>query len=481
MSHRPDDLRPRSPRLLLNEVPRPVSIRSWRFAPWLAVAAVCLGALMSQIDSSIVTLAYPTLQRHYDVSLGAVTWVGLAYLLTVVATLVAFGRLSDMFGRKLIYVYGFVLFLVGSVACGMAPSLGLLVVSRVLQAMGGSMIQANSVAIVVLSLPVAKRTKGLGYQAAAQALGLALGPTLGGLLLGVASWRWLFWVNIPVGLVALPAAALFIPRSRNLQEPTRLDWPGTGLLMAAVVSFFGSLSMAGSLGWTSPAVLAGLALALVLGLAFVRRERRCEEPLLSPSLLRTPAIARGLLAAAASYFALFGLMLTVPFLVERGLGGAPAEAGLVLLALPLMIGLTAPLSGRLVRVLGTRRVTLGAALLAASGILVAAASTGSLGRLIGGLGIAGVGLGAFNTVNNAGVMGAIAPEQTAVGSAMLNTTRGLGTALGLAAGGAIFAALGGASRLGHGVADAFSITAVILAAAVAVAGLLAASARGEVR
>ena len=283
MSQRPADLRPKSHRLLLNEVPRPASIRTWRGAPWLAVAAVCLGALMSQVDSSIVTLAYPTLQRHYGVSLGAVTWVGLAYLLTVVATLVAFGRLSDMFGRKLIYVYGFVLFLVGSVACGLAPNLGLLVLSRVLQAMGGSMIQANSVAIVVLALPVAKRTKGLGYQAAAQALGLALGPTLGGLLLGVASWRWLFWVNIPVGLVALPAAALFIPRSRNLEEPSRLDSPGTGLLMAGVVSLFGSLSVAGSLGWSSPAVLAGLALALVLGLrscvgSSAAHPRSCRPP-----------------------------------------------------------------------------------------------------------------------------------------------------------------------------------------------------------
>ncbi len=173
---------------------------------------------MAQIDSSIVTLAYPTLQRHFRVSLGAVTWVGLAYLLTVVGTLVAFGRFSDMFGRKLVYVYGFVVFLLGSVLCGFAPNLWLLVASRVVQALGGAMIQANSVAIVVLVLPVASRTKGLGFQAAAQALGLAIGPTLGGLILGVASWRWLFFVNVPVGLVALGGGGAVHP---SLEEPER--------------------------------------------------------------------------------------------------------------------------------------------------------------------------------------------------------------------------------------------------------------------
>ena len=153
-----DGLLPRSSIFFLNELKRPDRIREWSGAPWLAVVAVGLGAMMSQLDASIVSLAFPTLQRHFDVPMGAITWIGLSYLLTVVSTLVMFGRVSDMAGRKLIYVYGFVVFMVGSLLCGTAPTLTVLLASRVLQAVGGAMIQANSVAIVVLSLPPEKRT-----------------------------------------------------------------------------------------------------------------------------------------------------------------------------------------------------------------------------------------------------------------------------------------------------------------------------------
>jgi EmrB/QacA subfamily drug resistance transporter len=431
---------------------------------------------MSQVDSSIVTLAYPTLQRNFDVSLGAVTWVGLSYLLTVVATLVALGRLSDMFGRKLLYLYGFVVFIAGSLLCALAPNLGVLVASRVVQAMGGAMIQANSVAIVVLALPVASRTKGLGFQAAAQALGLAVGPTVGGLLLGVASWRWLFLVNIPVGLVALPAAALFIPRSRNLVSPQPLDWSGTALMMGSVLSLFASLSFAETLGWGSPPIIGGFALCAALGAGFMRRERRVPDPLISPTLLRAEMIWRGLSAAGLSYVALFGLLLTVPFLVERGLGRSTSTAGLVVLALPLAIGIVAPFAARLSRVIGTSTSMLLGGLGGAGGIVFLATAHRSTASLALGLGVAGIGFGIFNTVNNASVMSGIPPEQTAVGSAMLNTTRGLGTALGLAAGGAVFVAFGGARHIPSSVAAAFTYTALCLAAALLLAGLLGSSA-----
>jgi len=198
-----DGLKAPSPMFFMNEVRRPHQVRTWGHAPWLAVTAVCLGALMSQVDASIVTLAYPTLQHSFGVSVGAVTWVGLAYLLTVVSTLVVFGRVSDMAGRKLIYVYGFVVFLLGSLLCGTAPTLDVLIASRVLQAVGGAMIQANSVAIVYLSVRTEARARALGIQAASQAVGLAIGPTLGGLLLQVVTWRFLFMVNVPIGVVAL--------------------------------------------------------------------------------------------------------------------------------------------------------------------------------------------------------------------------------------------------------------------------------------
>jgi len=475
-----DGLKAPSPMFFMNEVRRPHQVRTWGHAPWLAVTAVCLGALMSQVDASIVTLAYPTLQHSFGVSVGAVTWVGLAYLLTVVSTLVVFGRVSDMAGRKLIYVYGFVVFLLGSLLCGTAPTLDVLIASRVLQAVGGAMIQANSVAIVVLALPKAKRTKGLGFQAAAQALGLAVGPTLGGLLLGLVSWRWLFLVNIPVGLVALPASIAFIPRSRHLAERRPLDWSGAGLLFVLVCSFLGALSFAGKLGWRSPYILGGLVVAIVATILLSAHERRTSDPLISPALLARPVIGGGMAAASMGYLSLFALLLLVPFEVERGFGAGPSTAGLVLLALPVAIGVTAPLAGRVTTALGSSWAALGSAVLAALGALVAAMGSSSQTLLIVGLGITGVGLGIFNTVNNSGVMSSIPATQAGVGSGMLNTTRGFGTAVGLAGGGAIFVAFGGSSEVSAIVEHAFRSSVLCLAGVLVIAGVTGAlAARGS--
>ena len=470
------ELKPRSRFFFLNEVRRPDAVREWRHAPWLAVTAVCLGALMSQLDASIVTLAFPTLEQSFHVPLGAVTWIGLAYLLTLVSTLVVFGRISDMAGRKLIYVYGFLVFLVGSLLCGTAPTLSVLIASRVLQAIGGAMIQANSVAIVVLSLPASKRAKGLGIQAAAQALGLALGPTIGGVLVGLLSWRWLFLVNIPVGLIALPASMAFIPRSRKLSATRPLDWAGAILLLVAVAGVLASLSMGGTRGWLSPLVLGGFVAGAGGLMALVWRERRTADPLLSPKLLKDPVVARGLGAASLGYFVLFAFLLTVPFEVERAMDGSPVSAGLDLLALPLALGLAAPLAGWIAVRLGTAASGLAAGLVAATGAVVAALSGGATPMLVFGLAIVGVGLGVFNTVNNAAVMGAVPPEQAAVGSGLLNTVRGLGTACGLALGAALFDALGGAATIDETVQAAFRGSAMVFGLVMVVAGALSFSA-----
>ena len=468
-----EGLPPRHPNALMNEQRRPTRIREWKHAPWLAVLAVCLGALMSQLNASIVTLAYPTLEHEFSVSLGAVTWVGLAYMLTIVSTLVIFGRVSDMVGRKLIYVYGLIVFIVGSLLCGTASSLTVLIASRVLQAVGGAMLQANSVAIVFLAAPRSSRAKALGFQAAAQALGLAVGPTLGGVLLGFLSWRWLFLVDVPVGLIALPAAIAFIPRSRHLAEREPLDWTGALLMVVAVSTLLGALSFGKTLGWSSPEILAGFSLCVLAGTALVVHERRDSEPLLAPSLFARVPIRFGLAGAALSYLVLFALLLLVPYEVERGLGFGPAVAGLDLLALPLAIGATSPFAGWVALRLGGPISSMGSGVVAGCGVVLVAIAGRSTALLVLGLALAGTGIGILNTVNNTGVMAALPTEQTGVGSGLLNTTRGLGTALGLAGGGALFVGLGGSSALESTVRSAFSVSAACLAALCVIAGLLA--------
>ena len=167
---------------LLVEPRRPLAVRESPNAHWLAVAAVCVGALMSQLDASIVTVALPSLQGSFHASVSSVTWVGLSYLVVLVGTVTAVGRFADMRGRKLLYVYGFVLFVLASVLCGLAPNLAALCGCRALQALGAAMLQANSLAIIVLVVPARSLGRAIGFQGAAQAIGLALGPTVGGLL-----------------------------------------------------------------------------------------------------------------------------------------------------------------------------------------------------------------------------------------------------------------------------------------------------------
>ena len=191
------------------------------------MAAVCIGAFMGQLDASIVTVALPTLQRTFHASVGAVTWVGLSYLLVLVATVAAVGRFADMWGRKLLYVYGFGIFIVGSALCGLAPTLGMLIGFRALQAVGAALLQANSVAIIVLAVPKSPLGKAIGIQGAAQAVGLALGPTVGGFLLAAGGWRLIFFVNVPFGLLGMIAGCSWSPGAATSRpREVRLDRTG---------------------------------------------------------------------------------------------------------------------------------------------------------------------------------------------------------------------------------------------------------------
>ena len=474
----PDDegLRAASSFSPFNEPRRLKAIREWGGAPWLAVMAVCFGAIMSQVDASIVSLAYPSMQRSFGVTIGAVTWVGLSYLLTVVATLVLVGRISDMVGRKLIYLYGFVVFTGASVLCALAPNLEFLVGGRVLQGIGAAMIQANSVAIVYLSVRTEARARALGIQAASQAVGLAIGPTLGGLLLQVVTWRFLFMVNVPIGIVAFCASFAFIPRSRNLAPRDRVDWFGSAYLLSGLGLILVGLSSGEHVGWSSPGIIGSLVVGAGILVAFVAHEQHAPQPLVSITLLRTRSVSLGVSAGALSYFVLYATLFLVPFEVERALGKSSAVAGLLLLGLPGALALFAPIAGRLGARFGNSRMVLLAGTVMGVGALVLGLASTHLVLAVAGLVLLGSGIGVLNTLNNHGVMTSFPPASAGVGSGTINTVRGLGTALGLAVGGAVFAANGGASAVAHDVQTAFQTTMYMVAGLGLLAGLAGASA-----
>jgi MFS family permease len=433
---------------LFAERPRPHRIRDWRHAHWLAVASVCLGAFMGQLDASITTLTFPALQRDFDVPLAGVEWVSLSYLLVLVALLTPVGRLSDLLGRKSMYLWGFVVFTAASLACGLAGELWLLIAFRAVQAVGAALMQANSVALVSTAMPRDRIRSGLGVQAAAQAIGLALGPTLGGLLVQGAGWQWVFWVNVPVGVVALVAGYYLLPRTRTATGEVagaggaggsaaggRFDVGGLLLLAAATTAALLALSAASGLDLPGWAVVLLLAVAAVFTAGLVRRERRVESPLISPRMLAAKGVRGGLLAGVFGYLLLFCPLVLVPE-VLGGKGVTASASGLLLTALPAAFAVSATAGGALVpRGWGDQARAAAGSLVSAAGLgglLAATALHAPDAALVPGLAAVGWGLGLLLPANNALVMRAIPSEQAGAAGGLVNMTRGLGTSLGVA-------------------------------------------------
>jgi MFS family permease len=445
--------------ILLREPARPAVVREHRMAPWLAVATVCFGAFMGQLDASIVTLAFPAMQRRFGVGLPGVQWVSLAYLLALVALLVPVGRWSDRYGRKLVYLYGFVVFASASAACGLAPTLPVLVGLRVVQAAGAAMLQANSVALVATSAPPTKRRAALGIQAAAQALGLALGPVVGGLLVASAGWQWIFFVNVPVGMIAVLAGWFLLPRTRQLADGRDSDPLGMTLLALAAVSMLVAVSTLSGLG-LPPLALAGSAAAAALATAgLIWRERRAAAPLIDLPLLAAAGIAPALGGALFVYMVLFGPLVLLPQTLAAD-GDSALRAGLLLTALPTGFGLAAVAAERVLpaRWPNRRRCVAGGLLATCS--MAALAIPAPVAVTVVSLALLGTGLGAYIPANNTQIMTAVQVRDAATAGGMVNMTRGLGTALGVAV-----VALGLHAGTNPGHADGGRLAIAALAAA----------------
>jgi EmrB/QacA subfamily drug resistance transporter len=416
---------------LRTERPRPRRIREFPHGWWLAIGTVCFGAFMGQLDASIATLTYGALRTGFHASNAAVSWVSLGYMLVLVALLVPVGRFSDAHGRKLCYLYGFLVFTAASAACGLAPTLTALIGFRLIQAFGAALLQANSVALVATSAPRTRMRAALGVQAGAQALGLALGPALGGVLVSTIGWRWVFLVNVPVGLVAVLAGHYLLPRTRTRADTTGFDWLGLALLAIASTALLLGISAASGLELPGAAVVSAFVIAAAAGYGFWARLTRARFPLIDPALLRTRQISTGLVGALGGYLVLFGPLVLVPDVLGPGHGAA--RAGLVLTALPLGFAVGALGANRVLprRWTDRRRALIGSA--------VAAASLAALiplpfepAALIPMYAMLGLGLGTFAPANNTLVMGAIPARAAGTGGGLVNMTRGLGTALGVA-------------------------------------------------
>ncbi len=418
-------------RLFGQEMRRPAWVRDHPYAPWAAVGAVCLGAFMGQLDASIVTLAFPSVQAEFVQDLASVQWVSLSYLAVLAVLLIPVGRLSDAYGRKQLYVNGFVVFTAASAACGFAPNLGWLVAGRVVQGLGAALLQANSVALVVGCVGRDRARTALGVQAAAQALGLAIGPAVGGALIATLGWRSVFLINLPVGVVAVVAGLLLLPRTRERNPVTGTDVWGNVLLAITVLATLWTLSLLARTDLSLVEIIASTAVAGVAGWLFWRTESRADAPLIAPERLRTHGVGVGLVGALLGYLVLFAPLVLYPLLFTSW-GVSTAHGGLVLTCLPAGFAVAAVVGGRVGHRIGNeRRVVVGSlvAALATLGQVVAWQSPWAVGVL---LIVGGMSLGVVLPANNAMVMTAVPPTAAATTGGMINVARAVGTSLGVA-------------------------------------------------
>jgi MFS family permease len=385
---------------------------------------------MGQLDASIATLTYGSLSAQFHASPAAVSWVSLGYMLVLVALLVPVGRYSDAHGRKLCYLYGFIVFTAASAACGLAPSLSTLIVFRLIQAFGAALLQANSVALVTTSAPRSRMRAALGVQAGAQALGLALGPALGGIIVSTVGWRWVFLINVPVGIVAVIAGQFLLPRTRTKVPTDSFDWLGLALLAVSSTALLLGISAASGLNLPPYITAALFAASAAATYGFWRRINAAKQPLVTPTLLRTRQISAGLIGALGGYLVLFGPLVLVPDVFGTH---QTAKAGLVLTALPLGFATAALAANRVLPSSWTdrRRAMTGSAV-AVVALLALIPLPFTPPALMPMFALLGLGLGAFTPANNTLVMAAIPSEAAGTGGGLVNMSRGLGTALGVA-------------------------------------------------
>jgi EmrB/QacA subfamily drug resistance transporter len=369
----------------------------------------------------------------------------IAYLLVIVALLLTGGRLGDMFGRRRNWQIGRLLFTRGSACCGLASSIALLIAARALQGVGAALIMSLSPALLTSAFPREERGRALGMNAFTVAVGVSAGPALGGIITERASWRWVFFINVPLGLLGIVLAALILPRPPP-RGSARFDVGGAVLLALALGSFAGALSFAHDLGYGSPLIIGALVVsALALGW-LIAHEARDPAPIIQLALFRSPLFRSALGSLVASFTALFGVAFLTPFYLEQLRGLSTEEAGFIMIAYPLMIALFAPFMGALSDRIGSRT-------LAPLGLAVAALGLVLLGNVgahtplpwvAGCLALGGVGQALFQPANNSTLLGAAPPDQQGVAGGLLATGRVLGQSLSIALAGAVFAGFGGA-------------------------------------
>lgn len=410
---------------------------------WLTLIATCLGLGMLMIDTFVVNVAFPAIGRDLHASLSTAEWTVTSYVLVTGIFPIAMGRVGDVFGRRGVYLAGLVVFILASAACGFANSVELLVVFRVIQGLGAATMMPGTLSIITNAFPPQQRGLAIGIWGGVSGLGLIAGPILGGLLVRGDNWRWIFFINLPVGVIALVMALLFVPHSRDPHAPRSLDWRGLATLSASLFLILFGVSRGNEIGWTSPVIPGCFVGGAALLAVFVVVERRIPNPLVDLTLFRSGPFVTACLSAALFSAAVFGSQPFTSLFMQGYLGFSPLKGGLGFLPATALVAILMPVSGILGQKFGPRLrwiLIAGSASVAISFLILLRIDTDSTyaNALLAPFIFRGLGIGLVMSASSFAVMSSMPVTKSGLASGTLTMSRNIGTSLGVAIFGAVF-------------------------------------------
>jgi EmrB/QacA subfamily drug resistance transporter len=407
---------------------------------WWVLIAIGTSTFMSALDTSVVNTILPVIQENFRSDVATIEWIVTVYLLVVSGLLLSFGRLGDIRGHKSVFLTGFVIFIIASALCGLAPSAGALIAFRAIQAVGAAMLAANSPAILTDNFPANQRGQALGLQATMTYLGLTIAPSFGGWLTHISSWHSVFYINIPVGLTALYLSWRFIPSDSPAEVDERFDSIGALTFIFGLVLLLVGLNQGHSWGWTSIKTVGVLFISCLFLLVFLFIESHNKHPMLDLSLFQNHIFSASVATAILNYICIYSIIFLLPFYLIQGRDLNPAQAGLILTIQPIIMAIVAPISGTLSDRIGVRWPTIvGMSALAIGLFLLSKLGPETQYTWITlSLVITGSGTGTFISPNTSSIMGSAPPTRRGIAAGIMATSRSVGMVLGIGIAGAIF-------------------------------------------
>ena len=415
------------------------------FAPenrkWWTLVSVSFGLFMIMLDNTIVNVALPSIRASLHVDQSELEWVVVAYALTFATFMLTGGKLADYLGRRRIFIVGLVVFTGASLACGLATSAGFLIGARTVQGVGAAIMSPATLGIISATFPPRQRGMAIGIWAGVSAMALAIGPLVGGLLTEKVHWSWIFFINVPVGVLGIAMARWAIDESRDTSREQRLDLPGLVTSGVGLFALTYAIIESNTYGWTSTRILALLGVAAAaLGL-FVILELRQRMPMLDLALFRNPTFSGANVTMLLVSLAMFGIFFFNSLFLQNILGYSPIQTGAIFLPMTLLIIVFAPQAGRLSDRIGSRWL-IGTGMLLLTGSLLLFAQLdeeSNFWNILPGLVVGGIGMSLTMTPTTAAAMGSVPVDKAGVGSAVLNAFRQVGGSLGIAIMGAVVA------------------------------------------